>query len=105
MAPQYFPVQTLKNMGASIEIVAIKEGEPFSVEGCKVTARTNPHGRSGALASDWFYLGRVRSLDEISAALDALTPESVTGYAARQDLDAMTILTLGPSALQMEKSS
>ena len=33
--------------------------------------------RSGSLASDWFYLGRVRPLDEISAALDALTPESV----------------------------
>ena len=50
MAPQYFPVQTLKNMGASIEIVAIPDGEPFSVEGCTVTARTNPHGRAGALA-------------------------------------------------------
>ena len=33
MAPQYFPVQTLKNMGASIEIVAIAEGKPFAVEG------------------------------------------------------------------------
>ncbi|MEA2630657.1 MAG: hypothetical protein QOE66_876 [Chloroflexota bacterium] len=55
--------------------------------------------RSGSLASDWFYLGRVRSLDEISAALDALTPEAVAEYAARQDLDAMTILTLGPNAL------
>jgi predicted Zn-dependent peptidase len=55
--------------------------------------------RSGSLASDWFYLGRVRSLDEISSALDALTPESVTAYAAGEDLDAMTILTLGPTAL------
>ena len=51
--------------------------------------------RSGSLASDWFYLGRVRSLDEISAALDALTPESVADYAARQDLDAMTIADPG----------
>jgi predicted Zn-dependent peptidase len=55
--------------------------------------------RSGSLASDWFYLGRVRPLDEISAALDALTPGSVAEYAAGQDLDAMTILTLGPNAL------
>ena len=55
--------------------------------------------RSGALASDWFYLGRVRSLDEISAALDALTPESVGSHAAAIDLNAMTILTLGPNAL------
>ena len=59
MAPQYFPVQTLKNMGASIEIVAIAEGQPFSVEGCQVTARTNPHGRSGALAFRVEDAGRV----------------------------------------------
>jgi phosphoribosyl 1,2-cyclic phosphodiesterase len=50
MAPQYFPVQTLKNMGASIEIAAIQEGVPFQVAGCTVRARTNPHGRAGALA-------------------------------------------------------
>jgi ribonuclease BN (tRNA processing enzyme) len=50
MAPQYFPVQTLKNMGAGIDIAAIDEGEPFQVAGCTVRARTNPHGRAGALA-------------------------------------------------------
>ena len=57
--------------------------------------------RSGSLASDWYYLGRVRSLDEISSALDALTPESVSEYAAGQDLAGMTVLTLGPNALEM----
>jgi phosphoribosyl 1,2-cyclic phosphodiesterase len=50
MAPQYFPVQTLKNMGASIDIAAIDEGAAFQVAGCTVRARTNPHGRAGALA-------------------------------------------------------
>jgi phosphoribosyl 1,2-cyclic phosphodiesterase len=50
MAPQYFPVQTLKNMGATIDIVAIAEGEAFQVERCQVRARMNPHGRAGALA-------------------------------------------------------
>jgi len=35
-------------MGASIEIRAIAEGKPLTIDGCKVTARTNPHGRSGA---------------------------------------------------------
>jgi predicted Zn-dependent peptidase len=56
--------------------------------------------RSGSLASDWFYLGRIRSLDEISEQLDSLTAESVSDYAAGQDLEAMTILTLGPNALK-----
>jgi len=50
MAPQYFPVQTLKNMGAGIDIAAIDEGKPIAVAGCTVRARTNPHGRAGALA-------------------------------------------------------
>ncbi len=50
MAPQYFPVQTLKNMGADIDITTVEEGRPFDVSGCQVTARTNPHGRAGALA-------------------------------------------------------
>ncbi len=56
-------------------------------------------GRSGSIASDWFHLGRVRSLDEISAALDALTPESVGAFAAESAEKDLTILTLGPNPL------
>jgi predicted Zn-dependent peptidase len=56
-------------------------------------------GRSGSIASDWFHLGRVRSLDEISAALDALTPESVGAFAAESAAKDLTILTLGPNPL------
>jgi predicted Zn-dependent peptidase len=55
--------------------------------------------RAAALASDWYYLGRVRSLDEIAAALDALTAESVSRYCATLPLDELTVLTLGPKAL------
>lgn len=50
MAPQYFPVQTLKNMGATIGIHAVILGTAFDVLGCKVTAVSNSHGRAGALA-------------------------------------------------------
>jgi phosphoribosyl 1,2-cyclic phosphodiesterase len=50
MAPQYFPVQTLKNMGARIEIVAVAAGMTFDVLGCKVAAVANPHGHAGAMA-------------------------------------------------------
>ena len=56
-------------------------------------------GRSGSIASDWFHLGRVRSLDEISSALDALTPESVGAFAAESAAKDLTILTLGPNPL------
>ena len=57
--------------------------------------------RSASLASDWYHLGRVRPVDEVAAALDALTPEEVGAFASEMDLDAMTILTLGPEPLQL----
>jgi predicted Zn-dependent peptidase len=61
--------------------------------------------RTTALASDWFYLGRVRPLEEISGALDALTASDVSRFAANQAFDDMTIVTLGPTALQMPAAS
>lgn len=61
--------------------------------------------RSGSLASDWYHLGRVRSLDEISAALDALTPEAVSDFAARQQTRDLTVLTLGPAPLKLPPST
>lgn len=57
--------------------------------------------RSGSLAADYYHLGRVRSLKEISAALDALTPGEVSEFASRMPLDRMTIVTLGPAALRV----
>jgi predicted Zn-dependent peptidase len=67
-----------------------------------IMAQESSMSRSGALASDWYFLGRVRPLEEIAAALDALTPEAVSQHAA--DLartDDLTILTLGPTALRL----
>jgi len=57
--------------------------------------------RSSSLASDWYYLGRVRTITEIASKLDALTAESVSEFASRQTLDAMTLITLGPKHLSI----
>src|SRR3989442_9053029 len=39
--------------------------------------------RAGMLASDWYYLGRVRTFDEIQSAINGLTPEGIVGYLRR----------------------
>lgn len=61
--------------------------------------------RAGSLASDWYYLGRVRTIDEIAGSLDALTPGSVGDFARRHAPVEMTILTLGPTALALPPES
>jgi predicted Zn-dependent peptidase len=52
--------------------------------------------RAGALASDWYYLGRVRSLDEIQSAVTALTPARILAHVRRYPPRDFTIVTLGP---------
>src|SRR5207245_5102652 len=36
--------------------------------------------RAGTLASDWYYLGRVRSFDEIEAAINELAPAGIVHH-------------------------
>jgi phosphoribosyl 1,2-cyclic phosphodiesterase len=50
MAAQYFPVQSIKNMNAAIEMRLALIGESFSVGQARVTAALNPHGNTTALA-------------------------------------------------------
>ena len=67
-----------------------------------IMAQESSMSRSGALASDWFFLGRVRPIEEIAAELDGLVPEAVSEYAALfQNRRELTILTLGPTALSL----
>jgi predicted Zn-dependent peptidase len=58
--------------------------------------------RAGSLASDWYYLGRVRSFDEIQAAINGLTPEGIVGHLRRYPARDFTIVTLGPKALDVK---
>jgi predicted Zn-dependent peptidase len=53
------------------------------------------------LASDWYFLGRVRSFDEIQNAINALTPEGILGYLRRHPPGNYTIVTLGPKPLNV----
>jgi predicted Zn-dependent peptidase len=57
--------------------------------------------RAGSIASDWYYLGRVRSFDEIQAAIDGLTPRAILGYLDRCPVKGLTLVTLGPQPLTM----
>jgi predicted Zn-dependent peptidase len=57
--------------------------------------------RARTLSSDWYYLGRVRSFDEISGAVNALTPQAIVEHLKRTPPKDFTIVTLGPKALTL----
>jgi predicted Zn-dependent peptidase len=56
--------------------------------------------RAGSIAADWYYLGRVRSFDEIQQAINGLTPAALADHLGRFPPRDFTIVTLGPNPLQ-----
>ncbi|MBI4508690.1 MAG: hypothetical protein HY698_03575 [Deltaproteobacteria bacterium] len=50
MSPHFSPIYTLKNLGASIEILAVPPKASFEVGGVQVRGVANPHGTTTALA-------------------------------------------------------
>ena len=55
--------------------------------------------RSGSIALDWYYLGRVRPMAELAAIIDGLTPDSINRYLAAHPPSELTVCTVGPQAL------
>jgi predicted Zn-dependent peptidase len=79
------------------EVARVQAGLKSSL----IMQQESTYSRAGALASDWYFLGRVRSFDEIQAAIDGLTPQGIVGHLERCPPGDFTIVTLGPSKLQL----
>jgi predicted Zn-dependent peptidase len=58
--------------------------------------------RAGAIASDWYYYGRVRSLDEVQHEIDSLTTARIVDYCRRMPLKEFTLVTMGPKPLAVK---
>lgn len=57
--------------------------------------------RAASMASDWFYLSRVRPVDEVQTAVNGLTPAAILAHLERYPVQGLTVVTLGPEPLQV----
>jgi predicted Zn-dependent peptidase len=57
--------------------------------------------RSGALAREWYHLGRARTLDEIGQLVDALSSDSINAFLQANPPRDMLVVTLGPQPLEV----
>jgi len=60
--------------------------------------------RALSLASDWYHLGRVRSVDEIQAKINALSPDTIIAHLRRCPPGNFTVVTLGPKPLELSEN-
>jgi len=57
--------------------------------------------RAAAIASDQYTLGRPRGLDELARKVDSIKLDDLNGFLATNAPGAMTIVTVGPAALEV----
>jgi predicted Zn-dependent peptidase len=57
--------------------------------------------RAGAIAHDYFMRGRIRTLEEIKAAIDAVSVAQVNDYLKKHKAGPFTIVTVGPKELKL----
>ena len=87
-------------IGEEEEVARVRAGLKSSL----IMQEESTSARAGALASDWYYLGRVRSSEEVRAAVESLTPEKITAHLHRCPPGPFTIVTLGPQPLRVGRS-
>ncbi|MCE9564801.1 MAG: insulinase family protein [Planctomycetes bacterium] len=90
-------LRKLKDGVTDDEILRVKAGLKSSL----IMQEESTSSRAGSIASDWYHLGRVRSFDEVQAAIDGLTPSMVVEHLARFPVKDVTLVTLGPAPLTM----
>lgn len=59
--------------------------------------------RANTLANDWWNIQRVRPLEEIKSKLDAVTAQDIRDYCAAFPVKPITLVTLGPKALELKE--
>ncbi len=77
------------------EVARVRVGLKTSL----IMQQESTSSRALSLASDWYNLGRVRSFDEIQAAIEGLTPAAIAEHLKRFPPGEYRIVTLGPAAL------
>ena len=68
-----------------------------------IMAQESSNARSSQIAWDWYHLNRVRTLDELSSIIDALTCESINQYLEDHPPRDFRVVTLGEQQLEIPR--
>lgn len=70
------------------------------IKSALIMQQESSSARCGAMAGDWYHLGRLRDIHEINAAIDALTCDSINRFLSDHPPSDFSIVTLGAKPLE-----
>jgi predicted Zn-dependent peptidase len=92
-------VRELRRLEEGIELEEVERVQA-GLKSAVIMQEESTSARAGALASEWYYLGRVRPLEEIQAEINGLTAQCIVAHVRKYPARDCTVVTLGPEALQ-----
>jgi len=91
-------VGEIRRLGDGIEPDEIARAK-VQLKSALVMQGESTGARANALASDHYHLGRLRSLAELSAAIDTTTPDEVIEHVRAHPAGGFTVLVVGPETV------
>lgn len=61
--------------------------------------------RAGAIAADYHYYGRTRTLDELRSGIEAVSLADINNFLAANPPGAITVVTIGPAKITVSETS
>lgn len=90
----------LERMSKGIEAAELDRAK-IGLKASIIMSGESTSARAGAIAHDYFIHGAIRSLEDIKAAIDAVTLDRVNDYLKANPPGNYTIVTVGPKSLKI----
>jgi predicted Zn-dependent peptidase len=93
-------VGELQRLGQGIEQAELNRLKA-RIKSSLIMQQESTSARSGALARDWYHLGRARTLDEVGQRVDMLSADSINAFLKKNPPSDLLVVTLGPEPLKV----
>lgn len=93
-------VGELVRLGKGIELHELMRLKA-RIKSALIMQQESSSARSAAVTRDWYHLGRVQTLQEISRRIETLTCDNINAYLAEHPPANFTFVTLGPRKLEV----
>jgi predicted Zn-dependent peptidase len=93
-------VQQFRHLGEGISEEELRRLK-VQIRSGLIMQQESSRSRAASIAGDWFHLGRVRSLAEVSRLVNDLTIRDVNEYLRQHPPVCRDLVTLGSRALEM----
>ena len=94
-------LDVLRGVKGSITDEELKRSKA-NIKASLVMSEESSASRAGANANDWWWLKRLRSLDEIKAGIDSVTKSELDDYVTEYPCENPMVVTLGAKQLEVK---